>query len=133
LIAGNARIRIQRVLFAVMYLRAMHDLLKSSRCNAQQEACDEEEDLNADSPLTVESLNLEHLNGIDSQYHYDGDNRLTWVSYPVNTGNNVTTVYGLPAESGDVSGNVAGRVKSVNYGVGGKDFKYDDIAGNKSE
>jgi RHS repeat-associated protein len=67
-------------------------------------------------------------------YTYDDNNRLTWVSYPVNTQNNVTYTYGGTGETGDLNGNVAGRVKSVSFGGGQtRQMTYDGLGNVASE
>lgn len=76
-------------------------------------------DLN-NNPIQVVTANLTPGNGI--KYTYDRE-RLTRITYPVNTQNNVTITYGAAG----AAGNGAGRVIKQVDGTGFQEFSYNDM------
>jgi RHS repeat-associated protein len=57
------------------------------------------------------------------QYHYDLNNRLTWIQYPASV-NDVHYTYGSATGDGT---NSAGRVNLVQYGMGSQQRSYDGL------
>src|SRR5665213_3202000 len=72
------------------------------------------------------TANLQAL-GKAITYNYDPNNRLTNITYPLFTRNNVTYTYGTAAQGGQGNGNVANRIAQVTDGSGTELRLYDAL------
>lgn len=69
------------------------------------------------------TANLKNTGAQPIKYQYDF-NRLKEINYPLHPENNVKYVYGTKDEAGAANGYRAGRLKSLEDGSGGQEFKY---------